>query len=413
MKHATHVVGAGLAGLSAATTLAAAGRRVTLWEAGVHAGGRCRSYLDAELGCRLDNGNHLLLSGNRAALAYLDRIGGRDTLIEAPASFPFLDLENGERWTVAAGRLVPGTKPRDLVGAARLLLAGHDATVRHVLGGTPLFRRFWEPLAVAALNTQADEGAAPLLRRIVQETALRGAGACRPLLPREGLSETFVDPALRFLRQSGAEIRLGARLREITFGGGRVVALDGETVDGVVLAVTAPVAARLVPDLVAPDEFRAIVNAHYRLEAEGPPFIGLVGGAAQWVFRKPGILSVTVSAAENLVDQPAEALAPLLWRDTARAYGVAETPMPPSRIVKEKRATFAATPAQVRRRPAPATSWKNLFLAGDWVENGLPATIEGAIRSGATAARLALGSPAEKELEDSRTSPHVAAQING
>jgi squalene-associated FAD-dependent desaturase len=397
MTYPVHVVGAGLAGLAAATKLAAAGCRVTLWESGGHAGGRCRSYVDAELGTLIDNGNHLLLSGNREALAYLDRIGARATLVEAPPDFAFLDLRSGERWTVRAGRLPPGAGLGDAVALARLLAAGRGRTVSEVLGASGLYERFWRPLTVAALNTQPEEAAASLLRRIVAETFLKGAAACRPLLPQVGLSETFVDPALRFLETKGAELRLNTRLRAIETECDRVRALDGEPVVQVVLAVTAPVATKLLPGIDAPDEFRAIVNAHYVVDADGPPFVGLVGGDAEWVFRKPGVLSVTVSAAERLLDLPAEALGPRLWRDVARAYELPEAPVPPFRILKEKRATFAATPAQLRRRPRAASRWRNLFLAGDWVDTGLPATIEGSIRSGHRAAHLALASRAYKK----------------
>ena len=120
-----HVVGAGLAGLSAALDLVAAGVGVTVHEAGPAAGGRCRSYFDRELGCRIDNGNHLLLSGNRAAWAFLDRVGARGTM-GGPAEpvFPFMDLATSERWTVrpnrgrlpwwvlSRGRRVPGARAR-------------------------------------------------------------------------------------------------------------------------------------------------------------------------------------------------------------------------------------------------------------------------------------------------------------
>jgi hypothetical protein len=103
---------------------------------------------------------------------------------------------------------------------------------------------------------------------------------------------------------------------------------------------------------------------------------------------------VTVSAADALADEPAEALAPRLWADVAAALGQTGAPLPPWRIVKEKQATFAQTPAQLRRRPAAAGTLDNLWLAGDWTETGLPATIEGAIRSGVTAAALAVGAAA-------------------
>src|SRR5271157_3455480 len=105
MPNRVHVIGAGLAGLAAAIRLSAAGHPVSLYESGQHAGGRCRSYFDRELGCRIDNGNHLLLSGNRAALAYLSEIGARTTMLTAPEpSFPFCDLGSGKHWTLRLNR---------------------------------------------------------------------------------------------------------------------------------------------------------------------------------------------------------------------------------------------------------------------------------------------------------------------
>ena len=106
--------------------------------------------------------------------------------------------------------------------------------------------------------------------------------------------------------------------------------------------------------LVTPDKFESILNVHYRTDEQGDgsdTFIGLVNGSAEWVFRKPGIASVTISAANRLIDQPAEALAQQVWPDV-RAALVLPQPMPPFRVVKERRATFAATNEQEARRPA-------------------------------------------------------------
>ena len=412
--HRVHVVGAGLAGLAASLALADAGVGVVLHEAAPFAGGRCRSYLDTKLGCRIDNGNHLLIAGNRGAMRYADMIGSRDSFTgPRTALYPFLDRATGERWTLrpnagkipwwilSSKRRVAGTGPFAYLSARDLADAPADAVVTDSLNPkSTIFRRLWQPLAVAALNTEVEVGSARLFGTIVRETLGAGGEACIPLVPREGLSESLVDPALGRLRAQGANFRNPSRLRAIGFEDGRVATLDfegtAETLkpgEGVVLAVPAPVAARLVPDLTVPDEFRAIVNAHYRVSLRGdaPYFVGLVGGVAEWVFRKTETLSVTISAADRLIDRPAEELAPLLWADVAAAYDLPPDPMPPWQIVKEKRATFAATPAQLARRPPTATSWGNLVLAGDWTDTGLPATIEGAIRSGFRAAAHLLG----------------------
>ena len=118
-------------------------------------------------------------------------------------------------------------------------------------------------------------------------------------------------------------------------------------------------------------------------------FVGVIGGAAEWIFRKREVLSVTVSAADRFVERAVLELRDLFWRDVAVAYRLPAYPVPPVRIVKERRATFLASPEQLKRRPLQTTTWRNLLLAGDYVDTGLPATIEGAIRSGFAAARLA------------------------
>ncbi len=302
-------------------------------------------------------------------------------------------------WVLRAARRVPGTRARDYLEALRLRRAAPGDTVAALL--TPdsvLFRRLWQPLAVAALNTGTAEASANLLWRVLAETIGRGAAACRPMLAREGLSESLVDPALSFVSRRGAEVHFGSRLKALDFAGGRVSGLLFEQSalvlspgDSVILAVPAAIAARIVPGLIVPDDYAPIVNAHFRctLPAGAPLFAGIIGGMAEWAFRKREVLSVTVSAADRIVALPADELRETLWRDVALAFGLPAAAAPPARIVKERRATFRATPAQEARRPVTATAWPNLHLAGDYVDTGLPATIEGAIRSGfAAAARV-------------------------
>lgn len=408
-----HVIGAGLAGLGAAVALTAAGVPVALYEAAGQAGGRCRAFHDRRLDRVIDNGSHLVLSGNTALGAFLDRVGGADEFHAAPAAFPFVDLADGCRWTVrlndgllpwwmlVPGRRIPGTRLKDYLAAGRLRRAPAEATIDDLFKDSPLYRRFWEPLAVSVLNTAAHEAAAAPLWPVMAETFLRGGLACRPLIARRGLSAALVDPAVAWLTARDVPLATGWRLRRMQTGGDRVTALefDRDTVvvgpdDAVILAVGAAVAVDLVPDLVAPDAFRPIVNVHYRLDhqvapAGAPALLGVVGGRAHWLFLRDDLVSVTVSAADDLAARSAEAVADLLWREIVRALDLPAGAVPPARVIKEKRATFAQTPAQLARRPGTATAWKNLALAGDWTATGVPATLEGALRSGNSAADFA------------------------
>ena len=402
-----HVVGGGLAGLAAALALAEAGRAVTVYESGPACGGRCRSYFDRELGCRIDNGNHLLLSGNQAAMGFLDRVGARDTLggPDKPV-FPFMDVRSGERWTVrpSTGRVpwwvlsrrrgVPGARLRDYASLLRLRFAGEADTVGGVLPHNALYERLIEPLAVSALNTPADQGSARLLWAVMAETLVQGGAKCVPCFPREGLSESFIDPAVARITRLGGQVRTGHRVSALRNEGGRVTGLGGaeavavQAGDAVVLALPAPVAAGLYPALSAPDEHEAIVNLHFKADvpAGEAGFVGLIGGLAEWVFVKQGVVSVTISAANHLMERDSTELARAIWPEICAAVGVV-APMPPWRLIREKRATFAATPAQHKRRSSATTSLPNMVLAGDWTDTGLPATIEGAIRSGFAAAQ--------------------------
>ena len=409
-----HIVGAGIAGLACAVRLAGQGRPVTLYEAAAQAGGRCRSYRDAKLDRRIDNGNHILLSANREALSYLEEIGARDTLVGPDeAVFPFVDLASGTRWTLrpnagwlpwwiaSAARRVPDTRLGDYLAGLRLAGARPEQRVVDLIApGTALFERFWRPLTVAALNTAPEEASAKLLWLVVRETFFKGEAACRPLIAREGLGETFVAPALARLEAAGAEIRFQQRLRALEQSEGRANLLDfGETRvalqpgESLVLAVTPAVAADLLPGLTVPDDSRPIVNAHIvlpRRDLLPPdlPFLGLVGGSTDWIFVRDDVASLTVSAAETLAEESNEAVAAKLWHDTARALGLDEALEPPIRVIKEKRATLAQTPQALLRRPPARTALNNLFLAGDWTDTGYPATIESAVRSGRAAAAL-------------------------
>jgi hydroxysqualene dehydroxylase len=412
MQKTVHIIGAGISGLSAAVRLANANFKVHVHEATQQAGGRCRSYFDAATNLTIDNGNHLLLSGNRHAMAYAKSIGTEAGLVgPKSAQFPFVDLTTGQRWQLDLGdgrlplwvfdeaRRVPDTGLRDYLALMPLIWAAQGKLVGDAIPckGT-LYERLVQPLLLAALNVDPPQGSAGLAGAVVRETLLAGGQACRPLIAREGLSAVLVEPAIKLLQDKGASIRFGHELRdfamsadsigELKFGDDTITVEPG---DAVVMAIPPRPASTLLPGLKAPSKFRAIVNAHFRFDPpkDMPPILGVIGGLVEWLFAFPQRLSVTISNADRLVEMPREELAQAIWRDICKAAGV-QGELPAWQIVRERRATFEATPEQNALRPGPSTSWKNLFLAGDWTDTGLPATIEGSVRSGNRAADLVL-----------------------
>ena len=387
--------------------------KVQIVDSAAQAGGRCRSYHDPQLGLTIDNGNHLVLAGNGSVASFRASIGATEPMAgPAHADFAFADLHKGERWTIrindgrlpwwifARNRRIPNTSASDYLKFASLLTGARPGTIgSRVDCHSPVWKRLLEPVLLAMLNTPPESGSIKLASAVLKESLLKGGKASLPRIASPSLAAAFIDPAVHWLAKRGVPVRLGKRLHALDLEGDRVTALDwgaglqAVAIDeAVILAVPPWTATSLLPGISAPDQFHAIVNGHFAMSppVSAPPMLGLLGGTAEWLFAFNDRISVTVSAADNLVNVGREELARRFWKDIQEAYGL-RAEMPHWQIVKEKRATFAATPEQDLKRPASRTRWSNLFLAGDWIQTGLPATIEGALRSGETAAQLVSG----------------------
>lgn len=417
MTGRVHIVGAGLAGLSTAVRLTEGNVPVSIYEAAPFAGGRCRTFYDPRLERDVDNGNHLVLSGNMSANAYLNAIGATDRMKTASeAAFNFADLGDDSHWQVSmnAGAVpwwvtrsatrVPGTRFSDYLGGLGLALARPGRTVAEAIKGRgALWTRFWEPLTLAVLNTTPERGEARLLWRAMAETFAKGGSRCRPMFAKQGLGRAFVDPAIDLLTRRGVPIAFGHALKGVTNEAESIVALhfaNGRTEpigpdDRVVLALPPTRLKSALPWIDVPRDDAAILNAHFLVNdatelSACPPIIGLINATTHWAFIKGDVVSLTVSAADELglMDQAPDDLIPMLWAETAKALKIQQG-YKAARINKERRATIDQSPSEAAKRPLARTPLANLVLAGDATATGLPATIEGAIRSGETAARLA------------------------
>jgi hypothetical protein len=401
-----HVAGAGLAGLAAAWQAARAGHCVVVHEAAGGAGGRCRSIDVGGLGRPIDNGTHVLLGANRTALDFLEATAGPRALREAAArDLPFMDLESGARWTVEVSggglRALSGcggvrVPARILGGMLGLLPRGTVAETYGALG--PAYARLIAPLALAIFNRPPGEVEAAALAPVLHRLARGGRGALRPHLPRGNLGPAWVAPILASLASQGVELSTrdplraiaaeGGYVRSATFGSGAVTLGDG---DALILALP-PWALGLLPPGIRPPSFEtgAVVCAHFAVPGlrhfpDGAAMMGLTGGTAQWLARTGETLSVTVSAARDLVGLASEDIAARLWRDAASALGMAVgmavASPPPFRVIKERRAT-----ASLRHRFGPGSAIARLYFAGGWTRAPAPDTIETAVLSGIDAA---------------------------
>ncbi len=425
------VVGAGFAGLAASVRLARGGARVTVLERRPFLGGRAYSFVDPVTGDVVDNGPHALMGAYTEALDFLAEIGAAGRLRIQPRLHVTLADPVLGVGTVAAPAvpgplqapaallryrlLAPGDRVRLLVGAVRLARAANlrGRTVAEALrdvGQSPAACvRFWHPLAIATLNEAPEVAAAAPFAAVLRRAFFAGAAAARFALAGVPLSDLYTTDARRAVEAAGGTVATGAAVASLALDGERVAAVllrDGRRIaaDAVVLAVPCSALLRLLPPpLEAVPSFRGlatlgtspIVSVHLWLDRPvrwGSPFLGLLGGRAQWLFDGGAnrLASVT-SGARFWDDAGDEAIAAEVLAD-ARAVlpAMAAARTVRSLVVRERHATLSLTPAADTARPGVATPVANLFLAGDWVQTGLPATIEGAVQSGRTAARLAL-----------------------
>ncbi len=392
-----YVIGSGVAGLASAKRLTELGHKTVVLEATDHPGGRCRTFFDESLGVEIDNGTHLVLSGNCAILEMADV---NELHISHRAEFSFVDLQNNARWLVdmGSGKIPwihqgpPGANMWNLLQDYRKLNC--DASVGDALDtSSPRWNNLWVPLMLAVMNTKPHDASARLMHSVLIETLLKGGHYTRPVMAKNGLSKALIEPTANQL-----DIRYGAMLKVVESNGSRLTKLifkgfDINLEDGDVVVSALPwgqaheIFSSISPSVPVPPKFNPIINVHFKTHTsvEQPEMTGILGGVSHWLFRRKNVASVTISAAEEIVDMPSEEIAKQVWENISNLVGGGV--MPKYRVIKEKLATFAATPEVNAIRPSTISNFDNLFLAGDWTATGLPATLEGAARSGHEAAK--------------------------
>lgn len=430
------IIGGGFAGLAAGAALSYAGRRVTLVERRATLGGRAYSFTDRITGDAIDNGQHLMMGCYHETLAFLDRIGASGKLrFQSRPRVDFLD-DSGNRSSfncpqlpaplhLAAG--LAGLRSvgwRDRLSALRVGLAlrpgnGNRSGLADItatqwltsLGQSEnLQRNFWNPLALATLNETPDRASADMLVRVIEEGFLRTYRDSLMVVPRVGLSELYTHDAQRFIEARGGSIRVNTEVADIIIENNRAIAVglkSGERIDAANVISTAPPPAlrrMLRRDVIeryealrnlSRFEFSPIVsiNLWYDEQVMEQEFACLLGGRIEWVFNRNAIagrsaaekqhLALVASGAHSIADRPREDLIEMATAEMLRFFPAARRArLHHAHVVREREATISHTTGVARLRPQQQTEIDNFYLAGDWTATGLPATIEGAVRSG-------------------------------
>ncbi len=446
MTYDAVVVGGGLSGLSAAVALSAAGGRVALVEQGPRLGGRCYSYTDPETGDEVDNGQHVLLGSYGHLLKYLDMIGTA-TFLKVQSSLELLfhhpdrgfgtfrlrklpvpfDLVSGmltyrllstreKSALISAGNRLRALSPDD----ERLLSGMSVSEWLDLLGqGRNARECFWDPISVSVMNEIPGRASALLFAKTLNTVFFDRGADSRMMIPTVGQTKLYVDGAVEYLRARSSVVRTQSGARNLIVEKGTVRA--GARAGGVVLqgaeeiragSVIAAVPHWSIPALFsgegAAGELIGAVNSlgtspivsvnlwfdRLFMETE---LVGLIGRTIQWIFdrgriiaggdRTRQVIACVASAAGDLVDHPASRIVERAVGDLRSVYPrAAGANLTRSAVIKEKRATFSPRPGVEKFRPGAVTEIAGLYLAGDWTDTGFPATIEGAVKSGYTAA---------------------------
>ena len=432
------IVGGGLAGLAAALECADAGATVTLFEARRRLGGATFSV--RRNGYWLDNGQHVALRCCTAYRGFLRRLGVEQQLelqprlripvLNAAGRLAVLDrdalpaplhlartllryrhLSFGERLAaVRAARALRALDPEDVRLDSQTFaswLRAHGQSERAI-------GALWNLIALPTLNLDAHEASLLPAVKVFRTGLLDESDACDVAVPRIPLQHLHGDAAASALHARGARIELGAEVARVQTDGERLrleVAGTEESADAVVLAVPHFALPALVPEgVVEPAAIDGLgtspivnVHVHFGRRVFFEPFAAALDSPVQWLFDRTAssgvetgqLVSVSLSGAEQELAQTQEEIVgrvlPALERLLPAARGAAVLD---ASVTKEPRATFRASPGTAALRHGTRTSVPGLYLAGAWTSTGWPATMEGAVRSGVSAARAALAQPA-------------------
>ncbi len=411
------IIGGGFAGLSAASHLSNLGFKITLLEATPKLGGRAYSFCNEETKTVIDNGQHILMGCYNYTLEFLRLIGAQENFyIQKKLEINFLK-QNFQQFKLKAGispypfNLAEGLLKFDAIsfksriGIIKTLVKLPFITRRKVENLTiekwlinenqeeESLNSFWEIVSVGALNTSIDKASAKVFTDILKEIFLTGKRSSKIILPKKGLTESYVDSVQNYILTKNGRINCGEVVIDILIENDNAIKVitnknKYSDFDFIVSAVPYFAFARFLEKKILSSmpefNYSTIVNIHIWLKENNlkEKFYGLIDSPVHWIFNKGNHLNLVISDADYLKEKSSEEIFEIAKTELKKFIKIDSENILTYKVIKEKRATFVPTNDIINKRPSIKTSVKNLLVVGDWVDTGLPSTIESAVKSG-------------------------------
>jgi len=422
MKHCI-VIGGGIAGLTAAAYLAKENIKVTLLESSPKPGGRAYSFTEQKSNDVVDNGQHILMGCYSDTINFLKLIGAKDNFMyQKSLQINFLTQAGKLVRLKTFNSLYPFNLLFALLNFNAITLRERLSLLKFVIKlpfishqklsnknirdwlkeenqSDDIIKSLWEIIAVGALNTNIDKGSAFMFREILMKIFFNGNFASTIILPKYGLSETYVKNAKEFIESNGGKIKLSSSVKEFIISDNKIVGIKTtdevyKDFDYVISAVPFYAFNNIFPELFLDEkiefEYSSILNIHIWLKNNPlkEQFYGLIDSPVHWIFNKGNHINIVISDADYLIDKSAEEIYKMCVGELIKYTRLEESNFSQYKVLKEKRATFIPSNKINFIRPSSKTKIANLFLAGDWTNTDLPSTIESAVKSGRIAAEL-------------------------
>jgi len=410
------VLGGGLAGLSSAVFLSENNIPVSLIESAPRLGGRVFSFYDPLFDAVIDNGQHIMMGCYSSTLQYLKTINALENFY-FQKQLEVLFYRSGKLYPLRSDRklypfnLLSGLTSFNLLSpkerfslikffALLPISSGRDAEnlnaeewlIRNNQGDN-VRKCFWNIFIIGALNTIPSKASASVLRDILFRVFLSGSNSSSIILPIKPLTESFCTPAAVYLKEKGSEVTCSERVLRLEFDyrknkinriitSKRTISGFSHVISGIPLFALKKLIPGLLPDF--DPVYSPILNIHFKTRMELFPgrFIALVDSPLHWIFKHPDHYTIVISSADDHLFKTTDEITLMIKRELVSQFHIKETDVSAVKIIKERKATFVPSADILRKRPGNKTEYKNLLIAGDWTNTGLPATIEGAIESG-------------------------------